>query len=169
MSPIVCLLFVTKFRKGSCSHRQGCFSINRGVTTSMFSLLTKLITPANSGANCRSTHSYHCYKMEQIHAWLVGFGVSQFEQGWNPKSSGVPGIPPLRSHIRGQNNTHGQTHTHIHHTTTLNKQWYDKPHTDSVTSLITHTQTPLVPSVLCTDKKMVAALSAEEKRGKQIK
>lgn len=76
-------------------------------------LLTKLIVPTISSTNCtRLTRSYHGYKMQQIHAWLVGFGVSQFEQGWNPKSSSVPGIPPLRSHIQGQNNTHGQTHIH---------------------------------------------------------
>lgn len=108
--------------------------------------------------------------MEQIHAWLVGFGVSQFEQGWNPKSSGVPGIPPLRSHTRGQNNTHGQTHMHkhIHHTTTLNKQWYYKPHTDSVTSLITHTQTPWF-LVYCARIKRWLPLCQRRKEGKTNK
>lgn len=114
-TPSFSCFFVLKWKKWSSSHRYGwfCFSINKNMASSEFALLTKLIVPAISSTNCTQlTGSYHGYKMQQIHAWLVGFGVSQFEQGWNPKSSSVPGIPPLRSHIQGQNNTHGQTHIH---------------------------------------------------------
>lgn len=41
--------------------------------------------------------------MQQIHPWLIGFGVSQLEQRWNSKSSGISRISTLRKYAQGQN------------------------------------------------------------------
>lgn len=99
--------------------------------------------------------SYHSYKVQQIHARLVGFGVSQFEQRWNPKSSGITCIAPLRRHIQGQNNPH-VTDTHHYPCNLVWSEW--RP--------CTHTPRPLVTVVLCMDKEMDAALSVWSKERK---
>ena len=51
--------------------------------------------------------------MQEIHAWLVGFGVGQFEKWRNPKASCISCITPLRSHTQGQINTCTQTYQTI--------------------------------------------------------
>lgn len=92
--------------------------------------------------------------MQQIHARLVGFGVSQFEQRWNSKTSGIPCISTLRSHVQGQNNTYTLTQ----HVTTLNKQWY-KTQVHSQNDAPENTPRPLATGVLYTDKRADFALS----------
>lgn len=80
--------------------------------------------------------SYHSNKMQQIHAWLVGFGVSQLQQRWNSKTSSISWISTLRRHAQGQNKTHAQ------HVTALNKQRF-KTQVRSLNGASEHKPRPL--------------------------
>lgn len=104
------VLCIDIFKRMRLSHIQ-LFSIKEVVLCLPFTFFPVICFSA-----CRTLHgvlflrrpfrSYHSYKVQQIHARLVGFGVSQFEQRWNPKSSGITCVAPLRRHIQGQNNPH---------------------------------------------------------------
>lgn len=80
--------------------------------------------------------SYHSNKMQQIHAWLVGFGVRQLQQRWNSKTSSISCISTLRRHAQGQNKTHAQ------HVTALNKQRF-KTQVRSLSDASEHKPRPL--------------------------
>lgn len=47
-------------------------------------------------AGCRSDYdTYHGNKMQEVHAWFIGFGIGQFEQRSDPKAGRVSRVTPL--------------------------------------------------------------------------
>lgn len=82
--------------------------------------------------------SYHSNKMQQIHAWLVGFGVRQLQQRWNSKTSSISWISTLRRHAQGQNKNTRTTRDSFKQTTIQN------PGAQSERRLWTQTQTTSV-------------------------